>query len=142
MTLRGERVMPDHGVRRQRRVEGGSPMRINVRTTMRTYADLVAASKVAGLSVPRYLIESALRESTGGWSLRQQRWWAERLDVVETRLIRIGTNLNQMAAVTNATGQPPEALAAALTYLVETLDRQRTVLDAIDPADRTRQPRP
>jgi hypothetical protein len=134
--------MPDHGVRRQRRVEGGSPMRINVRTTMRTYADLVAASKVAGLSVPRYLIESALRESTGGWSLRQQRWWAERLDVVETRLIRIGTNLNQMAAVTNATGQPPEALAAALTYLVETLDRQRTVLDAIDPADRTRQPRP
>jgi hypothetical protein len=134
--------MPDHGVRRQRRVEGGSPMRINVRTTMRTYADLVAASKVAGLSVPRYLIESALRESTGGWSLRQQRWWAERLDVVETRLIQIGTNLNQMAAVTNATGQPPEALAAALTYLVETLDRQRTVLDAIDPADRTRQPRP
>jgi hypothetical protein len=134
--------MPDHGMRRQRRVEGGSPMRINVRTTLHTYAALVAASKVAGLSVPRYLIESALRESTGGWSLRQQRWWAERLDVVETRLIRIGTNLNQMAAVTNATGQPPEALAAALTYLTATLDRQRAVLDAIDPADRTRQPRP
>ena len=134
--------MADHGMRRQRRVEGGSPMRINVRTTMHTYAALVDASTVAGLSVPRYLIESALRESTGGWSLRQQRWWAERLDVVETRLIRIGTNLNQMAAVTNATGQPPDGLAAALTYLTATLDQHRAVLDAIDPADRTRQPRP
>jgi mobilization protein MobC len=133
--------MPDHGMRRQRRVEGGSPMRINVRTTMHTYAALAAASKVAGLSVPRFLIESALHESTGGWSLRQQRWWAERLDVVETRLIRIGTNLNQMTAVTNTTGQPPDGLAAALTYLTATLDRHRAVLDAIDPADRTRLPR-
>ena len=116
-------------------------MRINVRTTMNTYIELVAASKVAGLSVPRYLIESALRESSGGWSLRQQRWWADRLDTVETRLIRIGTNLNQMAAVTNTTGQPPDGLAAALTYLTSTLDRHRAVLDEIDPADRTRQPR-
>jgi hypothetical protein len=94
-------------MRRQRRVEGGSPMRINVRTTMSTYAALVGAAAVARLSVPRYLIESALRESNGGWSLREQRWWAERLDVVETRLIRIGTNLNQMAAATNAIGEPP-----------------------------------
>jgi hypothetical protein len=55
-------------------------MRVNVRTTMNTYIALVAASAVVGLSVPRYLVESALRESTGGWSLREQRWWAERLD--------------------------------------------------------------
>jgi hypothetical protein len=90
------------------------------------------------VSLPRYLIESALRRSSGGWSLREQRWWAERLDVIETRLIRIGTNLNQMAAATNATGELPEALTGALHYLQATLDRHREILSAIDPADRSR----
>lgn len=124
--------------RRQRRVRGGSPLRINVRTTPTTYARLVAGAAVAGLSVPRFLVESALRRSSGGWSLREQRWWAERLDVVETRLIRISTNLNQMAAATNSTGELPDTLAGALRYLESTLDRHREVLAAIDPADRSR----
>jgi Bacterial mobilisation protein (MobC) len=124
--------------RRQRRVPGGSPHRINVRTTAETYARLVVGAAAARLSLPRYLIESALRRSSGGWSLREQRWWAERLDVVETRLIRIGTNLNQMAAAANATGELPDALAGALRYLQATLDRHREILKAIDPADRSR----
>jgi hypothetical protein len=124
--------------RRQRRVAGGSPQRINVRTTRETYARLVAGAAVAGLSVPRFLIESTLRESRDGWSLREQRWWAERIDTVETRLIRIGVNLNQMAAATNATGELPDAVAGALAYVTETLRRHREVLDAIDPSDRSR----
>ena len=133
--------MGDHRVRRrQRRVEGGSSLRINVRTTTLTYARLYADSAVAGLSLPRYLVECALRESEGGWSLRQQRWWAERLDVVETRLVRIGTNLNQMAAVANATGEVPPELVAALEYVTATLDRHHAVLAAIDPADVSRRP--
>lgn len=115
-------------------------MRINVRTTVDTYAALVAASTLAGLSLPRYLIESALHGPLPGWSLRDQRWWVERLDVAETRLIRIGTNLNQMAAVANATGELNLALTYALTYLNGTLDQLRTVLDALDPSDRSREP--
>lgn len=124
--------------RRQRRVEGGSPHRINVRTTPQTYARLAAGAAAARLSIPRYLIESTLRRSSDGWSLREQRWWAERLDVVETRLIRIGTNLNQMAAATNATGELSDILAGALRYVETTLDRHRQVLKALDPADRSR----
>jgi hypothetical protein len=124
--------------RRQRRVQGGSPQRINVRTTAETYARLVVAAAVARLSLPRYLIESALRQAPGGWSLREQRWWAERLDTVETRLIRIGTNLNQMAAAANATGELPDALAGALRYLQATLDQHREILNAINPADGSR----
>lgn len=124
--------------RRQRRVEGGSPIRINVRTTELTYARLYADSAVARLSLPRYLIECALRESAGGWSLRQQRWCAEQLDIVDTRLIRIGTNLNQIAAATNAIGEVPGELAAALEYFTATLNRLNSVLDAIDPADASR----
>lgn len=124
--------------RRQRRVPGGSLHRINVRTTAETYARLVVGAAAARLSLPRYLIESALRRSSGGWSLREQRWWAERLDTVETRLIRIGTNLNQMAAAANATGELPDGLAGALRYLQETLDQHREILNAIDPADSSR----
>ncbi|HEU5475184.1 MAG TPA: hypothetical protein VFV67_31455 [Actinophytocola sp.] len=125
-------------MRRQRRLPGGSPHRINIRTTTETYARLVAGAAIARLSLPRYLIESALRRSSGGWSLREQRWWTERLDVVETRMIRIGTNLNHMATVANATGQLPGGLVGALRYLEATLDHHRQILAAIDPADRTR----
>ena len=115
-------------------------MRINVRTTVETYRDLATAAAIAGLSVPRYLVESALRGSATGWSLRDQRWWAERLDTVQTRLIRIGTNLNQMAAATNTTGELDAALTPALAYLTATLDQLRAVMDAVDPADRSRWP--
>jgi hypothetical protein len=115
-------------------------MRINVRTTVEMYTVLAAAAAIAELSLPRYLVESALRGSASGWSLRHQRWWAERLDVVETRLIRIGTNLNQMAAATNVTGELDPALTYALAYLSTTLDRLREVMDAVDPADRSRWP--
>ncbi|MBE1463924.1 MobC family plasmid mobilization relaxosome protein [Kibdelosporangium phytohabitans] len=109
-----------------------------MRTTAETYARLVVGAAAARLSLPRYLIESALRRSTGGWSLREQRWWAERLDVVETRLIRIGTNLNQMAAAANTTGELPDVLTGAVRYLQATLDQHREILKAIDPADRSR----
>ena len=88
--------------------------------------------------MPRYLIESALREESGGWSLRDQRWWAERLDTVQTRLSRIGVNLNQMAKATNSTGELSNALAPALAYLTTTLEQLQAVLDAIDPADASR----
>ncbi|EHR48716.1 hypothetical protein SacmaDRAFT_0412 [Saccharomonospora marina XMU15] len=120
--------------RRQRRVPGGAPVRINVRTTEKVYARLAMAAATARLSLPRYLVESALREPAGGWSLREQRWWVERLDAVETRLIKVGTNLNQMAAATNATGELSGALGVALRYLEATLDRHRELLDAIDPS--------
>ncbi|WP_050998050.1 hypothetical protein [Saccharomonospora marina] len=109
-------------------------MRINVRTTEKVYARLAMAAATARLSLPRYLVESALREPAGGWSLREQRWWVERLDAVETRLIKVGTNLNQMAAATNATGELSGALGVALRYLEATLDRHRELLDAIDPS--------
>lgn len=131
--------MSGHREKRQRRVEGGSPMRINVRTTVETYAALVAASMGAGVSLPRYLIESALHGPLPGWRLGDQRWWVNRLDVAETRLIRIGTNLNQMATVANVTGELNPALAHSLSYLNDTLDQLRAVLGALDPSDRSRQ---
>ncbi|MGO1056963.1 plasmid mobilization protein [Crossiella sp. CA198] len=135
-------LMTQRKARRQRRVRGGSPISIHVRTTATTYAALVVRAAVAGLSVPRYLVESAQRDSTIGWSLREQRWWAERLDTVETRLIRIGANLNQVATAANSTGDVPPELPAALSYFTATLDQLRIVLAAIDPADSSRSESP
>lgn len=127
--------MTDRAQRRQRRVPGGSQKRINCRTIEPTYRRLEERAEAAGLSVPRYLIESGLRDEAGQWSLRQQRWWAERLDVVETRLIRIGVNLNQIATVANATGELDPGLAGALGYLHAAVQRYEEILDAIDPSD-------
>lgn len=132
----GERVQ-----RRQRRVEGGAQQRINVRATEDIYAALVVRAAVAGLSLPRYLVESGLSEDSGGWSLRQQRWWAQRLDVVDVRLVRIGVNLNQIAARLHATGELDPGLEGAVGYLEETLRRHRLVLDALDPTELDRRPR-
>ena len=131
--------MGDGHVRRRRTTfDPTLPTPINVRTTTLTYDRLFEDSARAGVSLPRYLIECALREPEGGWSLRQQRWLAAQLDTVGTRLIRIGKNLNQMAAVTNATGEVPQGLATALEYFGATLDQLREVLGAIDPADTSR----
>jgi hypothetical protein len=129
-------------LRRQRRVPGGSVKRINCRTTEPTYGRLEDRARAAGLSLPRYLIESGLRDEAGQWSVRQQRWWVERLGVVETRLIRVGVNLNQIAAVANATGELDEGLVGTLGYVRVTLQRHEEILDAIDPSDPERRPRP
>ncbi len=134
--------MEDRAQRRQRRVPGGSHKRINCRTIEPTYRRLERRAEAAGLSLPRYLIESGLRDEAGQWSLRQQRWWAERLDVVETRLIRIGINLNQIAAVANATGELDPGLAGALGYFRATLQQHEEILDAIDTSDPERRPQP
>lgn len=133
--------MGDRVQRRQRRVAGGAQQRINVRVPEETYAALVVRAAVAGLSLPRYLVESGLREASGGWSLRQQRWWAQRLDVVDVRLVRIGVNLNQIAARLNATGELDAGVTGAVGYLEETLERHRLVLDALDPTGLDRRPR-
>lgn len=118
--------------RRQRRVPGGSTQRINIRTTPEIWLALFARAETARLSLPRYLVESGLRTGSTGWSLREQRWWAERLDVVDVRLARVGTNINQMAARLHATGVRHEGLDAALVYLHGTQQLLRHVLAAIE----------
>jgi hypothetical protein len=133
--------MGDRVQRRQRRVPGGAQQRINVRVPDQTYAALVVRAAVAGLSLPRYLVESGLREASGGWSLRQQRWWAQRLDVVDVRLTQIGISLNQIVVGLNATSEIGADLSAAVGHLEEALARHRLVLDALDPTGLDRRPR-
>jgi hypothetical protein len=133
----GQRKKP----RRQRRVPGGSPARINIRTTEATRAELDSRAAAAGVSLPRYLVECGLGDGLAGtWSLRQRRWVAERLDVIDTRLDRIGVNLNQLTAAAHATGHVPTGLAGALAYHTATQQLLRQVLAALDTTDPTRGP--
>jgi uncharacterized protein (DUF1778 family) len=124
------------GPKRQTRTPGGRAARINIRTDNDTHDRLAERAAEAGLSLPRYLVESGLRDADGTWSLRQQRWWAERLEVVDTRLIRAGTNLKQIAAAANAVGRIDPGLAGAVAYHNETVLRLRRVLGAVDPVKR------
>lgn len=119
--------------RRQRRVPGGSTARINVRTTEAVHTELSRRAEQAKLSVPRYLVESGLSDPSSGSSLRSRRWVAERLETVEVRLVRIGTNLNQMATRLAATDRLDTGLAGALGYHQDTLQQLRALLELLDP---------
>lgn len=115
--------------RRQRRVPGGRSGRLVVKVTEQARAELADRAATAGLSVQRYVMECALRSTGGGWSLSQQYSWSDRLDLVETRLNRIGGNLNQLAAAANAGAAVDEqVLAAAVAYHVATLQQLRRLL--------------
>lgn len=92
----------------------------------------------AGMTVQRYLVSCADRDQESGWSVRDRRWWVERLDRVERRLIRNGTNLNQIAAAANS-GRETDAplLAAVVRYHAATLDEIREMVVAGAPERRT-----
>jgi hypothetical protein len=116
------------GQRRQRRVPGGAHLRIYVRVTGKVHQELKWRAKLAGLSVPRYLVESGLRHQGGG-SLYDRRLWLEHAETAQGRLGRIGGLLNQLAAA-NHSGYPPTEpqLTAALDYLNETLTHLHNAL--------------
>ena len=73
---------------------------------------------------------------------RQRRWreFERSRDRACDRAAR--TNLNQMAAVANSTGQLDAGLTGALGYVADTLRLHAEVLHAINPADPTRRPGP
>ena len=119
--------------RRQQRVQGGSRSRINVRVTPSVYDELKWRAKLAGLSLPRYLVECGLRRHSG-WSLLEQRFWTTEWEAVRSKLGRSGGALNQLAARTNS-GQAvtDQQLAAALDYHTAAVNELREVLNAVDP---------
>jgi hypothetical protein len=126
------------GSRRQRRVPGGSPRRINVRTTAAIHDRLKDLAKGAGISLPRYLVESALHDPESDGSMLARHQIVEWLETIEIRLIRQGVNLNQLAADAHHDVLPEHPrIRAVLVYVEQTLDQLTVVLDRLDP-DRDR----
>ena len=116
------------GQRRQRRVPGGSHLRIHVRVTVKVHEELKWRARLAGLSTPRYLVECGLRHQSGG-TLHDRRLWLEHAEMAQGRLGRIGGILNQLAAAKHSGHSPAEPqLTAALDYLHETVTQLRRAL--------------
>jgi hypothetical protein len=120
--------------RRQRRAVGGRDISTHVRQTAEENAQLRARAAAAGLSLPAWLVAAGLadRATSGahgahgvagggggglqlaGMSAAERRAWAAEL-VGTRRLLRgIATNVNQLAAGYNATGELGDELEATL----------------------------
>nr|WP_091455035.1 hypothetical protein [Actinokineospora iranica] len=97
------------------------------------YDELKWRAKLAGLSLPRYLVECGLRRH-GGWSLLEQRFWTAEWEAVRTKLGRSGGALNQLAARVNS-GQPvtDQQLTAALDYHTAAVNELRDILETVAP---------
>ncbi|MFB7147878.1 plasmid mobilization protein, partial [Streptomyces virginiae] len=120
-------AFPDRKPRRRSR----NPSERNRKTTTRLSdtekAEIVAAAAQRGVTVARFLAAASLAAARGSTALHTN----ERLDTaidelaaLRTALARIGNNINQIAYVHNAGGQPsPGELEHALRVLTRLIGR-------------------
>jgi hypothetical protein len=135
--------------RRRERVEGGRIHRHNVRVTPEEEAELLMRAEAQRVSIPRLLVESALATgrpsgaatagdaSAGGASrsavmtVTERRDLVAQLFIIERALGKVGANINQIAKVTNATGEWQPETRAAMDYLRRIVDRLDTTIDSL-----------
>ncbi len=118
------------------RYRGYGPARLhraNLRLNDEELADLVAAARDAGLTPGGYAAQAALAAARGTSAptsdgrLALLRELGRDLVAAYTALNRIGTNLNQIAARVNATGE----LGADLPIVLERVERRAAEVDVV-----------
>ncbi|HEY5490455.1 MAG TPA: plasmid mobilization relaxosome protein MobC [Gemmatimonadaceae bacterium] len=112
--------------RRRANVAGGRQHRHEVKVTPEEEAILLQLAEAQRVTVPRLLVEAALSAPTGESPSERRNAIAE-LFAVHRLLAAISNNVNQMARVTNATGN-------VHTEMVETLRAVRRTAERIDGA--------
>lgn len=114
---------------RQGRSEGGRSRVIYVRVTEEQDVAIRSAAAAQGVSPQTYLLERAGAGSLmEGWTAQQRRAVAQEVLAIRRVLAGIGTNVNQIAAATNATGEVNDSeVRSAMTALEHRLPR----LDAV-----------
>jgi hypothetical protein len=126
--------------RRQRRVPGGRHRPVHVRVSDDEHVRLSARAAAAGLSLPAWLVAAGMADrggsgrdgGAGGRSLAggsmsalERRAWAAEFVAVRRLARGVATNVNQLAAGYNATGEVGTELHAVL-------DAARRVMDRMD----------
>lgn len=106
---------------------------ILLRCTDEEYADLTAAAARSGLTPSGYAAEAAVAAARDNAPPASEPWREALNEVMQARaqVRRFGTNVNQAVRALNATGEPPEWLARAVTFTtsaVQQLDQAATVL--------------
>ncbi|MFD9816566.1 plasmid mobilization protein [Streptomyces sp. NPDC059080] len=120
-------AFPDRTPRRRSRNPSQRTRKTTTRLSDTEKAEITAAAKLRGVTVARFLATAGLAAARGTTVLHSN----ERLDTaidelaaLRTALARIGNNINQIAYVHNAGGQPrPGELDHALSVLTQSLGR-------------------
>ncbi|GAA2935811.1 MobC family plasmid mobilization relaxosome protein [Kitasatospora cinereorecta] len=120
-------AFPDRKPRRRSRNPSERTRKTTTRLSDTEKAEIVAAAAQRGITVARFLAAAGLATARGSTTLHAN----ERLDsavdelaALRTALARIGNNINQIAHVHNAGGQPrPGELDHALSVLTRSLGR-------------------
>ncbi len=107
----------DRRLRRQRRanVEGGRQHRHEVKVSPEEEGALLLRARAQGVTIPRLLVEAAL--SAAGETPSARRQAMAELFSLHRLMAAISNNVNQIAKVTNATGQAQAETAATLTQV-------------------------
>jgi hypothetical protein len=101
-----------------------------VKVTAEQETRLAELAAARGITVARLLGESAL--SGGAASAVERAAVVAELSVLGSALGRVGVNINQIARVTNATGEVQPATEATLAAVREVAARLGAVLAALD----------
>ncbi|WP_033223518.1 plasmid mobilization protein [Streptomyces virginiae] len=120
-------AFPDRKPRRRSRNPSERTRKTTTRLSDDEKAEIVAAAAQRGVTVARFLATAGLAAARGSTALHTN----ERLDTaidelaaLRTALARIGNNINQIAYIHNAGGQPrPGELDHALNALTRSLGR-------------------
>lgn len=117
---------------RQANAPGGRSVRRVVKLTELEDNALMLRAANLGVSVQRFMVESALAHEKGE-TVTARHDAIETLLRLERQLSAVGNNLNQIARVANATGEMESELDHSLGYLRRTL---AAVIDAAETVGR------
>lgn len=128
-------TFPDRKPRRRSRNLSERTRKTTTRLSDTEKAEIVAAAAQRGVTVARFLAAAGLAAARGSTTLHlneQLDTAIDELAALRTALSRIGNNINQIAYIHNAGGQPrPGELDHALTTLTHTLARIDDTADTL-----------
>jgi Bacterial mobilisation protein (MobC) len=127
------------GSARRRREEGGRRYGMMMRFTGPEYDALAALAADAGLSVPRYLVDSALAEA--GQPLTASPAVMAEITAVKRLVANAANNINQIARKLNSGAAPDASIAPSMAAARYAMSRLDVVLDGIDRHRGTAPPR-
>lgn len=128
-------AFPDRKPRRRSRNPSERTRKTTTRLSDIEKAEIVAAAAQRGVTVARFLAAAALATARGSTTLHTNEQLDTAIDelaALRTALSRIGNNINQIAYIHNAGGQPrPGELAHAFTTLTRLLARIDDTAEAL-----------
>src|SRR5699024_867342 len=116
--------------RRRANVEGGRQHFHKVKVSPEEEAQLLQLDEKQGVTIARWLVESALSLEASETPTERKQAIAE-LFAVHTLLARVSNNVNQLARHANSGDEFPAEAASTLAYVKKLAVRIREVVDGI-----------